>query len=125
MVLVFYFSIIKEHSGSKYGMCLGIFTNTFAEQGGANHGGEGRHWTGASSSLPCHPRQQVTINGLSSCQQVKNDVLSLVNRFSLHTTHVLRVYNVLSIHGWSEVKPAEKDDVIYDKPLIIVVINPS
>ena len=71
MVLVFYFSIIKEHSGSKYGMCLGIFTNTFAEQGGANHGGEGRPWTGASSSLPCHPRQQVTINGLSSCQQVK------------------------------------------------------
>ena len=32
----------------------------------------------------------------------------------------LRVYNVLSIHGWSEVKPcitAENDDVIYEQPL--------
>ena len=46
-------------------------------------------------------------------------------RFSLQTTHVLREYNVLLIHGWSEVKPAEKDDVIFDKPLIIVVNNPS
>ena len=79
MVLVFYFSIIKEHSGSKYGMCLGIFTNTFAEQGGANHGGEGRPWPGASSSLPC---QQVTNNnGVISCEQVRNDVLFLVKRY--------------------------------------------
>ena len=32
----------------------------------------------------------------------------------------LRVYNVLSIHGWSEVNPwitAENDDVIYEQPL--------
>ena len=28
--------------------------------------------------------------------------------FSLQTNHVLRVYNVLSIHSWSEVKPAKK-----------------
>ena len=36
-------------------------------------------------------------------------------RFSLQITQVLRVYNVFSIHGWSEVKPAENDDVIYEK----------
>ena len=34
--------------------------------------------------------------------------LSLFRRFSLQTTHVLRVYNVLSIHVWSEVTPAKK-----------------
>ena len=37
-------------------------------------------------------------------------------RFSLQTTHVLKVYIVLSIHGWSEVTPAENDDVIYEQP---------
>ena len=34
--------------------------------------------------------------------------LSLFRQFSTQATHVLMVYNVLSIHGWSEVKPAEK-----------------
>ena len=38
-------------------------------------------------------------------------------RFSLLTTHVLTVYNVLSIKGWSDMKPAENDDLIYEQPL--------
>ena len=38
-------------------------------------------------------------------------------RFSLQTTHVLRVYDVLSMHGWSEEIPAENEDVIYEQPL--------
>ena len=38
-------------------------------------------------------------------------------RFSLLTTHVLTVYNVLSIKGCSDMKPAENDDVIYEQPL--------
>ena len=44
-----------------------------------------------------------------------NDVIILGGypRFSLQTNHVLRVYNVLSIHWWSEVKPAKNEDVIY------------
>ena len=37
------------------------------------------------------------------------------SRFSLQTTQVFRAYNVLSIHGWSKVKP-ENDDVIYEQP---------
>ena len=37
-------------------------------------------------------------------------------RVSLQTTHVLRVYNVLSIHEWSEEIPTENDDVIYEQP---------
>ena len=43
-----------------------------------------------------------------------NDViiLSRYPRFSLQTTHVLRVYNVPSIHRWSEVRPAENDDAM-------------
>ena len=39
-----------------------------------------------------------------------------------YTPMYLRVYNVLSIHGWSEVKPsitAENDDLIYEQPLIV------
>ena len=36
-------------------------------------------------------------------------------RFKLPTSHVLRVYNVLSIHEWSEVKTTENDDVIYEQ----------
>ena len=43
-------------------------------------------------------------------------------RFLLQTTHVLRVYNVLLLHGWSEVKPALNDDVIYDQPLIALLL---
>ena len=35
--------------------------------------------------------------------------------------HVLRVYNLLSIHGWSEVKPAENEDVIYEQTLMSVL----
>ena len=31
-------------------------------------------------------------------------------QFSLQTTHVLRVYKVFSIHGWSKVKPAKDDE---------------
>ena len=44
-----------------------------------------------------------------------NDVIvfSMYPLFSLQTTHVLRVQNTLSIHGWSELKPAENDDVIF------------
>ena len=42
-------------------------------------------------------------------------------RFSLQTTHVLKVYNVLSIHGWSEIKPAENDDAIYGQPLTVTM----
>ena len=38
------------------------------------------------------------------------------SRFSLQTTHILRAYNVLSIHGWSQVKPAENYDVVYEQP---------
>ena len=38
-------------------------------------------------------------------------------QFSLQTTHLLRVHNVLLIHGWSEVKPAQNDDIIYEQPL--------
>ena len=42
-------------------------------------------------------------------------VLGAVHKWvSLQTTHVLRVYNLLSIHGWCEVKPAENDDGIYE-----------
>ena len=37
-------------------------------------------------------------------------------QFSLQTIQVLRVYDVFSIHGWSEVN-AENDDVIYEQPL--------
>ena len=36
-------------------------------------------------------------------------VNQLFRWFSLQTTHVLRVYNVLSIHRWSELKPAKKN----------------
>ena len=36
-----------------------------------------------------------------------------IHGFSLQTTHGLKVHNVLSIHGWSEVKPAENNDVVY------------
>ena len=36
-------------------------------------------------------------------------------RFSLQTTHVLRVYNVTSIHELSQVKPAENDNAIYEQ----------
>ena len=42
---------------------------SFAEQVGANHGGEGGPWPGASSSLPCLPCQQVTYSRISTCQQ--------------------------------------------------------
>ena len=38
------------------------------------------------------------------------------SRLSLQTTHILRAYNVLSIHGWSQVKPAENYDVVYEQP---------
>ena len=31
------------------------------------------------------------------------------------------VYNVLSLHGWSEIKPAENDDVIYEEPLTVTM----
>ena len=49
-----------------------------------------------------------------------NDVIILGGypRVLLQTNHVLRVYNVLSIHGWSERKPAKNDDVIYEQPLM-------
>ena len=30
----------------------------------------------------------------------------------------LIIYNVLSIHGWSKVKPVKNDDVIHEQPLI-------
>ena len=40
------------------------------------------------------------------------------SRFSLQTNHVLGVHFILSIHGWSEVKPAENDGVIYEQSLI-------
>ena len=33
--------------------------------------------------------------------------------FSLQNTHVLKIYNVLPIHGWSEVKPGEKVEVVF------------
>ena len=42
---------------------------SFAEQVGANHGGEGGPWPGASSSLPCLPCQQVTYSRIFTCQQ--------------------------------------------------------
>ena len=50
-----------------------------------------------------------------------NDVIISARypRFSLQTTHV---YNVPLIHGWSEVKPALNDDVIYDQPLIAFLL---
>ena len=41
---------------------------SFAEQVGANHGGEGGPWPGASSSLPCLPCQQVTYSRIFTCQ---------------------------------------------------------
>ena len=53
-------------------MC--IYTHTVitgfitAEQVGANHGGEGGPWPGASSSLPCLPCQQVTYIRIFTCQ---------------------------------------------------------
>ena len=40
----------------------------------------------------------------------------MTSSFSLQTTHVLRVYNLLTIHEWSEEIPAENDDVIYEQP---------
>ena len=45
-----------------------------------------------------------------------NDVIIIGRypRFSLQTTHVLKVHCILSIHWWSEVKPA----VIYEQPPI-------
>ena len=43
---------------------------------------------------------------------------AVIQGFSHQTTHVLRVYNVLSIHGWSEEILAENDDIIYEQPLI-------
>ena len=48
-----------------------------------------------------------------------NDVIisSGYSRFSLQTTHVLRVYDGHSMHGWSEEIPAENEDVIYEQPL--------
>ena len=49
----------------------------------------------------------------------KNDVIIFGRypRFSLQTTHVLRVHCILLIHGWSEVKPDENDHVIYELSL--------
>ena len=41
---------------------------------------------------------------------------AVIHGFSHKTTHVLRVYNVLSIQRWSEVKPVENDDAIYEQP---------
>ena len=37
--------------------------------------------------------------------------------FSLQTNHVL------GVHRWSEVKPAENDEVIYEEPLIDDALN--
>ena len=39
-------------------------------------------------------------------------------QFSFQTSDVMRVYNVLAIHGRSEVKPAENDHVTHEQPLI-------
>ena len=47
-----------------------------------------------------------------------NDAI-ILGWFLLQTTQVLRVYDVLSIHGWSKVKPAKNDDVIYEQPQIL------
>ena len=38
-------------------------------------------------------------------------------RFSLQTTHVLRVHNVTSIHELPQVKPTENDNAIYEQHL--------
>ena len=38
---------------------------------------------------------------------INNVIISAYPRFSLQTTHVLRVYNVLSVHRWSELKVIE------------------
>ena len=48
-----------------------------------------------------------------------NDVIifDVYPRFSLQTIHVLRVYNVPSIHGWSDDNPAENDGAIFEQPL--------
>ena len=34
----------------------------------------------------------------------------------------LIIYNVLSIHGWSKVKPVKNDDVIHEQPLTGIII---
>ena len=46
--------------------------------------------------------------GGGGCQSSRWISTNSTFTFSLQTNHVLRVYNVLSIHSWSEVKPAKK-----------------
>ena len=54
-----------------------------------------------------------------------NDIIIFgrYRRFSLQTIHVLRIYTFLSIQGWSEVKPAKYDEVIYEQPLMPIYIK--
>ena len=60
-------------------------------------------WQNVITSI--FPLHDIFIRARAGFPQIQ---LSLFRRFSLQPTHVLRVFNVLSIHGWSTVKPAGK-----------------
>ena len=63
-------------------------------------------------------RDRGSLPDIEAVQFILNDVIIFGRypQFSIQTTYVLRVYN-----GWSEVKPAENDDVIYEQPLITIL----